>query len=169
MMHGFLGYDASFMLDVVVTALVAIVPVLLYSLMVVKRQRGYTRHRNLQILLGAVLLVAVAAFEIDTQLIHGGWRRIVNKDGAPPRLNAEQMAYAQRVLHIHLWFAISTPFLWATTLILAWRRFSRPPQPGPHSRAHAWWGWLSVVDIVATSVTGLWFYYVAFVAPTVSQ
>lgn len=164
MKNGFLGYDASFMLDFVVTALVLIVPVLLYSLYVVKVQRNFILHRNLQIALGAILLVAVTAFEIDTQLIHGGWENIVNKDADAPRLTGDAFLNAQRVLWIHLVFAVSTPFLWAATLFYALKRFPSPPQPGDHSRLHKSLGWLSVVDIVLTSVTGLWFYYVAFVA-----
>ena len=164
MTHGFLGFDASFMLDFVVTALVAIVPVLLYSLYVVRFRRNYRLHRNLQILLGVTLLLAVLAFEIDTQLVHGGWQKIVNKDATAPRLSGEALEGVKRVLRIHLVFAISTPFLWAATLFLALKRFPNPPTPGRHSRLHKTLGWLSVIDIVATSVTGLWFYYVAFVA-----
>ena len=164
MKNGFLGFDASFMLDFVVTALVAIVPVLLYSLYVVKVQRNFLLHRNLQIALGITLLVAVTAFEIDTQLVHGGWENIVNKNPDSPRLVGEAFDHARRVLRIHLIFAISTPFLWAATLFYALKRFPNPPLPGSHSRLHRTLGWASVVDIVMTSITGLWFYYVAFVA-----
>ena len=162
--NGFLGYNASFMLDFVVTALIAIVPVLLYSLYAVKIRRQYILHRNLQILLGATLLVAVVLFEVDMQLLHGGWRNIVNKDPAAPRLVGPAFEFVQRVLRLHLIFAISTPLLWGTTLILALKNFSTPPVPGRHSRLHKTLGWLSVIDIVGTSITGLWFYYVAFVA-----
>lgn len=162
--HGFLGYDASFMLDFVVTALVAIVPILVYSLWVVRFQRNYLLHRNLQVLLGATLLVAVVAFEVDTQLVHGGWEKIVNKVPDAPRLSGAAIEDVRKILRIHLIFAVSTPFLWAITLVLAWKRFPAPPLPGPHSRLHKILGWLSVADIVATSVTGLWFYYAAFVA-----
>lgn len=163
MEHGFLGYDSSFMLDFVVVALVAIVPILLYSLYVVKFQRNYLLHRNLQLLLGVTLLVAVLAFEVDTQLVHGGWRNIVNKHPEAPRLTGEALNEVTTVLRIHLVFAITTPLLWGVTLVLAWRRFTFPPRPGTHSRLHKTLGWLSVVDIVATSVTGLWFYYMAFI------
>ncbi|MCA9089080.1 MAG: DUF420 domain-containing protein [Planctomycetaceae bacterium] len=160
--HGFLGNDASFMLDFVVVALVLVVPVLLYSLYVVKFQHKYGLHRFLQIALGITLLVAVGLFEIDMRL-HGGWENIVNKDPAAPRLGEAQLAAVRQVLGIHLIFAISTPFLWGTTLFLALKRFAKPPVPGTHSKLHKTLGWLSVVDLVATSVTGLWFYYVAFV------
>ena len=65
------------MLDFVVCALVLIVPLLLYSLWLVKVRRRFLAHKRLQIALGLILLVAVSAFEIDVQLVHGGWEKIV--------------------------------------------------------------------------------------------
>lgn len=164
MQHGFLGNNTTFMLDFVVCALVVVVPLVLYSLYEVKVRRNYLRHRNLQLLIAGVLLAAVAAFEVDVQLIHGGWQQIVNKPGQPVRMNGEELAEVRQVLGIHLLFAVSTPLLWAITLILAWRRFPSPPTPGPHSFWHKKLGWLATLDLVATSATGLWFYYVAFMA-----
>lgn len=162
--NGFLGYDASFMLDFVVTALVLVVPILVFSLYQVKYRKNYKLHRNLQILLGVVLLLAVGAFEVDMQIVHGGWQNIVNKDSSAPRLNAEELAFVRKVLQVHLIFAISTPFLWATTTILALKKFSIPPIPGPHSSLHRKLGILSTLDLVLTSLTGLVFYYFAFMA-----
>ncbi|MFO0918986.1 MAG: DUF420 domain-containing protein [Planctomycetaceae bacterium] len=160
MQDGFLGYRTSFMLDFVVVALVLIVPILLFSIFTVKIRRNYARHRNLQLLLGVVLLLAVAAFEIDLRL-QGGWQSIVNK--GEPKLSSEQLSFVAQVLYLHLVFAISTPFLWIATIVLALRNFPNPPCPGPHSRLHKTLGWLSTIDITLTSVTGLAFYYVAFV------
>ena len=54
MKNGFLGYPTSFMLDFVVCALVVLVPLLVYSIFVVKKQRKFTLHRNLQVFLGLV-------------------------------------------------------------------------------------------------------------------
>jgi hypothetical protein len=164
MSNGFLGYGASLMLDVVVCALVLVVPTLAYSIYVVKIRRNYVRHRNVQVALGAVLLVTVVAFEIDLQVVHGGWENVVNRDPENPRLPPGRLEFVQRVLWVHLVFAITTPFLWAATLFLAWRRFPRPPLPSSHSRLHKRLGWLSTADIALTSVTGLVFYYVAFIA-----
>ena len=112
----------------------------------------------MQIVLGCVLSVAVIAFEIDMRL-HGGWRQIVGKRDLP----AEQWETVARILYVHLVFAISTPLLWFATLVLALRHFSSPPLPGRHSRWHRRLGWLSTLDITLTSVTGLMFYYAAFV------
>lgn len=160
MEHGFLGYPSTFMLDVVVCALALVVPLLIYSLYLVKVRRRYLEHRNLQSLLGGVLLVTVALFEVDMRL-HGGWREILGQRSRP--LSASEFELAARVLYIHLFFAISTVILWGITLTAAWRRFPSPPSPGSHSRVHKVLGWLSAVDITLTSLTGLVFYYLAFV------
>ncbi len=162
MSHGFLGQNAStFMLDFVVTALILIVPALLISLYFVKVKRNYLAHRNLQLALAGVLLVAVIAFEIDVRM-HGGWREIVG--ARDPALSAEQFEIVKQTLYVHLVFAISTPLLWGTTIVLALKRMPNPPVPCEHSRLHKTLGWLSVIDLALTSATGLLFYYRAFIA-----
>lgn len=162
MKDGFLGYRTSFMLDFVVVALVLIVPILLFSLYAVKFRRQYTLHRNLQLLLGIVLLVAVGLFEYDLQHVQKGWENVVAKRAIP--LTTEQLGFVRTILRIHLVFAISTPLFWATTITLALRRMPSPPGPCAHSKLHKLLGWSSTFDIVLTSVTGLVFYYFAFVA-----
>ena len=82
MSQGFLGYQSTFMLDFVVSALVLIVPVLLTSLYLVKVRRNYVAHRNIQLALAAVLLVTVIAFEVDIR-IHGSWTAIVGARTPP--------------------------------------------------------------------------------------
>jgi uncharacterized membrane protein YozB (DUF420 family) len=161
MSRGFLGYDASFMLDVVVCALVAVVPVLVWGIVEARAGR-FTRHRNIQLTLAVVLLVTVLLFELDMRL-QGGWQNIVNHDPSKPRLTGEALDQVRTLLYVHLCFAISTPLLWGATIFLALKRFPNPPLPGPHSRLHKKLAWISVVDLVMTSVTGLGFYYMAFV------
>ncbi len=163
--NGFLGYPTTFMLDFVVCALALIVPLLLWSLWLVKFRRRYALHKRLQIALGIVLLVAVTAFEVDVQMVHGGWENIVAKQPLNPEELASKIAAVRPWLLIHLLFAITTPLLWIITITLALLRFQNPPKPGPHSRLHKVLGWASTVDITLTSVTGLLFYYVAFVRP----
>lgn len=160
---GFLGYPTTFMLDFVVCALVLIVPLLLFSLWLVKVKRSYAAHMRLQLTLGIILLVAVTAFEVDVQMVHGGWENIVAKQNLSPEALAEKISAVRPWLLVHLVFAVTTPFLWIATIVLALKKFGTRPQPGLHSRAHAVLGWLSTLDITMTSVTGLLFYYVAFV------
>jgi len=156
---GFLGYKASFMLDVVVVALVLVVPVLLYSLFAVKVQKRYALHRNLQVLLGGVLLLVVVLFETDMRL-QGGWRSIVGKH----LTDTGRIDALAPILYVHLFFAVTTALLWPTTITLALRRMPNPPAPCAHSPLHKTLGWLSAIDITLTSITGLAFYYLAFVA-----
>ena len=49
-------------------------------------------------------------------------------------------------------------------IVLAWKRMPSPPPPCAHSGLHKKLGWLSTIDITLTSVTGLTWYYFAFVA-----
>jgi putative membrane protein len=162
MADGFLGFKASLMLDVVVCALIVVVPMLVYSLAVVKFQRNYRLHKALQIILGVVLLVAVGLFEIDMRL-HGGIESILAKRLRP--LAVAEKVFFYQLLYVHLFFAVTTVGLWATTLVLALRRIPCPPKPCEHSALHKRLGWLSAVDITLTSVTGLWVYYLGFVRP----
>jgi hypothetical protein len=158
--RGFLGYNATFMLDVVVCALLGVVPTLVYSLYLVKFRRDYALHRNIQVFLGLLLLVTVGLFELDMRW-HGGIEQILTYRATP--LTVEQHALFKTILWIHLFFAVSTVVLWAVTLGLALKWMPNPPVPCPHSPAHKVLGWLSAVDITLTSVTGLLVYYYGFV------
>jgi putative membrane protein len=162
MTDGFLGYRTSLMLDIVVCALAVVVPSLLASLYSVKIRRNYALHKFLQITLGVILLMTVGLFEIDMRL-HGGIVGILAKRSRP--LSPAELTSFYRLLYVHLFFAISTVFLWSTTLSLALRRIPTPPGPNSHSRLHKRLGWLSVTDITMTSVTGMLVYYFGFVRP----
>lgn len=161
MSDGFLGYRTSFMLDAVVCALVVVVPTIVVSLYLVKVKKNYVAHRNVQIGLAVVLLFAVSAFEIDMQQIQGGWENVVAKREVP--LSVDQLETVRHVLWVHLIFAVSSPVLWLITIVLAVKRMPKPPGPCEHSELHKKLGWASTIDLVLTAVTGLWFYYVAFI------
>ena len=159
---GFLGYPTTFMLDFVVCALIVIVPLLLWSLWLVRFRRNYSAHKRLQIALGLILLAAVTAFEVDMRL-HGGWENILAQQQLAEAAFNAKIGEVRPWLYLHLVFAVSTPLLWATTITLALQRFGADPAPGKHSRLHKTLGWASAIDVSLTSVTGLIFYYVAFV------
>jgi putative membrane protein len=162
MQDGFLGYPASFMLDVVVCSLAIVVPTLIFSLYAVKVRRNYALHKRLQITLGIVLLVAVGLFEIDMRL-QGGFEQILKKRPRP--LSRQELTFFEQVLLVHLGFAVSTVILWGATLRLALKRIPIPPAPSPHSPLHKFLGWLSAIDITLTSATGLMVYYYGFMLP----
>lgn len=164
--RGFLGYDASLMLDVVVCALALIGPVLVWSISQVRSRRRFKRHRTVQLLLAALLFTAVGLFELDMKL-QGGWEQIVNRDPEHPRLTGAALDEIRTVLNVHLCFAITTPILWLVTIALAMWKFPNPPVPGRHSRLHAVLGSVSAIDLILTSLTGVVFYYMAFVRTAV--
>lgn len=157
---GFLGTRGSLMLDLVFLAMFAIVPALLLSIYLVRFRQRYQLHKTLQLTLGSVLLLAVAAFEIDMRLFTDWEQR-----AAPsPYYSAEGWSAVWIALVIHLCFAIPTTLLWIYVIVQALRKFPRVPAPGPHSLSHVVWAWLATVGMLMTAVTGWGFYWLAFVA-----
>jgi len=155
MIEGVLGTRASLMLDVVFLAMFAVLPLLAWSIWLVKCRRNYALHKRVQIVLSTVLLVTVVLFEIDMRI--SGWR---------PRAEASPF-YPDTVLAVlcvHLFFSVTTAALWTFVLARALRRFASPPGPGPHSASHRRFGWLAAIDMALTAISGWAFYYLAFVA-----
>jgi len=159
MAKGFLGYPSTVMLDVVVCALVLVVPLLFYSIYLVKFRREFLWHRNLQLTLGAALLVTVCLFELDMRL-QGGWLTILKNRPVP--LSETHLTLVGQILAVHVCFAISAVFSWIATMTHGLRNIPYPPGPSSHSARHKTLGWLSTITLTLTSVTGLIFYYYAF-------
>jgi len=176
---GFLGTRASIMLDIVFLAMFAILPVLFWSIYLVRSKQMYAWHKRIQVCLGLVLLIAVALFEIDMRFV-SGWRDRAMPSpyygpihDAPPIIATifrdllklpEVPGAVFQALGIHLIFATTTAVLWVIVISRALLNFPCPPVPGPHSRSHRFWGWIAAWDMLGTSVTGWVFYYLAFAA-----
>ena len=175
---GFLGTRASLMLDVVFVAMFAIVPLLAWSIYIVKYRRNYRLHKQIQVVLLVVLGVAVTLFELDVRFF-SGWRE--RAEASPyygPATTADPISQAIfvdllgrphvpgwvfRLLIIHLAFAVSTALLWVWVGVRALRRYPSPPAPGPHSPSHLLWGKIAAWDMLFTAITGCTFYWLAFV------
>jgi putative membrane protein len=155
-MDGFLPTRASIMLDVVFLAMFAVLPLLAGSIYLVRYRRNYRLHKRVQLTLGIVLLVAVTLFELDMQLVTD-W-----EERARPSPYFD--SWVKPILGIHLFFAIPTAVLWFVVIVRALRRFSNPPEPGPHSREHFFWAWLTTFETLLTALTGWVFYWLAFAA-----
>jgi hypothetical protein len=153
---GFLGTRASFMLDVLAVAMIAIVLVLAWSIYQVRYRQRYQLHKWVQVALAAVLLVTVVLFEIDIRL-HGWQTRASGGVGGEP---AALVWYA---LYIHLAFAVTTIILWPIVVLLALRSFPSPPMPAQHSRIHVPLARTAAMGMLLTAVTGWVFYWLAFV------
>ena len=147
----------SLMLDFVVAAMFGILLLLALSIYLVKVRRSYLLHKRLQIGMALVLLVAVAAFEIDVQFFTK-WEDLA--EGSPYNDSGVVMAS----LIVHLCFAVPTPLLWAYVIVQALRKYPCPPTPGAHSRAHKRLGWIATIGMALTAVTGWIFYYLACIA-----
>jgi uncharacterized membrane protein YozB (DUF420 family) len=148
------------MLDVVVLAMVAILPVLGWSIYLVKVRKRYALHKIIQLTLGSVLLVTVFFFELDMRV--NGWRHRAEASPYSGRVGA--IDWVNVVLNVHLCFAVTTALLWALVIARALRRFPKPPAPGAHSAWHRRFGRLAAYDLLCTAVTGWIFYWLAFVA-----
>ena len=148
------------MLDVVFIAMFAVVPLLGYSVYLVKYQRKYALHKQIQLVLGAVLLVTVVLFEVDMRV--NGWRE--RAQPSPYYGSETAHGWVWYALSIHLLFAVSTAALWIAVIVQALRRFPNPPLPGAHSAWHLRWGKLAAIDMGLTALTGWIFYWLAFVA-----
>ncbi|MBI3839584.1 MAG: DUF420 domain-containing protein [Planctomycetia bacterium] len=157
---GFLGTRATFMLDVVVLAMLALLPVLALSIYLVKYRNQYALHKKIQLTLGSVLLVTVVLFELDMRV--NGWR---HRAEASPYFGQEgSIDWVSIVLGVHLCFAVTAAVLWAVVIAQALLRFPNPPAPAEHSAWHRRFGKLAAYDLLCTAITGWIFYWLAFVA-----
>ena len=148
------------MLDVVALAMVVVLPVLAFSVYLVKYRQQYALHKKIQLTLGAVLLVTVTLFELDMRI--GGWW---HRAEASPYIGAEGSTdWVIVALGIHLCFAVTTAILWVVVITRALAKFPKPPVPSAHSPWHRRYGMAAAIDMACTGVTGWIFYYLAFVA-----
>ena len=153
---GFLGSRASFGMDLVLVGLIALLPVLAWSIHLVRHRRDYAAHRRLQLFIAAALFAAIVVFEIDVRLVSDWKVRAAPSPWWPGGVLA--------ALGIHLVFAISSLVLWVWVLWEAVLRFPTPPVPGSHGPRHRGMARLAAADLVLTAVTGTIFYVLAFVA-----
>ncbi|MEI6365646.1 MAG: DUF420 domain-containing protein [Planctomycetota bacterium] len=153
---GFLGTRASFGMDLVLVGLLTVLPVLVWSVHVVRKKRDFATHKRLQLLIAGLLLAAIVIFEIDVRLI-SDWKMRARPSPWWP-------TGVLTALGVHLVFAISTLVLWVWVVWEAIIRFSVPPHPGTHGPRHRVMARIAALDLVLTACTGSLFYWLAFVA-----
>lgn len=153
---GFLGTRGSLGMDVVLVGLLAVLPLLAYSIHLVRNRRDFAAHKRLQLVIAAALLACIVVFEVDIRLV-SDWK-------ARARPSPYWPGGVLTALGVHLVFAVSTLVLWVWTLWEALARFPQPPAPGTHGPRHRRMARLAAIDLVLTAVTGCLFYWLAFVA-----
>ena len=152
--EGFLPTRGSWVLDAVFSAMFIIMLVLALNIWLARRGQ-YRLHRNLQISLAIILILAIAVFEIDVRFLTD-WRELASHSVY------YESGWVDRLLLVHLAFAIPTPFVWGYVVYRALRNFPSPPVPGSHSHDHRKWGWIAAVLMYLTGITGCGFYWIAF-------
>lgn len=155
-LDGFLGSRASLGMDVVLVGLFATLPLLAWSVHLVRNRRDYAGHKRMQLAIVAALVAAIVVFEIDIRLLSDWKARAAPSPYWPGGVLAS--------LGIHLVFAVSTLVLWTWVVWEAWKRFPTPPAPGDHGPRHRFMARFAALDLLLTAVTGTVFYWLAFVA-----
>ena len=153
---GFLGSRAPLVLDLLFLAMFGVVLVLAWSIYQVKYRHRFELHKRVQVVLGMVLFLAVAVFEIDIQL--HGW-----EDRAAGVIGGKVASVVWAALYVHLTFAVSSVVLWPVVIVRGLRNYPDPPRPNAHSDWHKRWGWIAAIDMGLTALTGWVFYWLAFV------
>lgn len=155
-MQGFIpGSRATFMVDLVVVAMAAIVPLLLFSVWQARKFRNFSLHKQMQKALAAILLVAVVLFEVEMRLI--GWR---TQAEASPFYPDVLMPF----LASHVTIAIFTVLVWTVTIYSAVRSFATSFLTTPYAYYHRVLGWFALGGMLLTALSGWIFYYMAFIA-----
>ena len=74
-----------------------------------------------------------------------------------------ESGWVDRLLWLHLCFAIPTPLVWMYTVVMALKRIPAEPGPCEYAARHRFWGWLSAVLMYLTTLTAGLFYLASFV------
>jgi len=152
--EGFLGTRAPFFMDFV-TLIVAILPLLVFSAIVLAKKRLYKMHAFMQNIIFVVSVIVVGYFEYGVR-IGGGFDAFMEGSGV-------SHTYASVILGVHIIIAVGTLFYWARTIITANYQFAKALIPGRKSNEHKLLAIKTFLGIVFTSFSGIWVYLLLFV------
>ena len=145
--QGFLGTRADLLMDVVIVALVAVVPIVGYNWRLA-RGGNFQRHKTLQIALAVLLGAVVGLFEYNLRL-QGG---IFVATAASSYAGTTTLNFW---IYLHTFFAITTILVWVVLIIASLRRFPKPPAPNAFSRTHRHWGRIGMIWMLVTRLTSI--------------
>lgn len=151
---GFLGTRAPLFMDMV-TAIVAILPFLVYGAIILARKKVFVLHTIVQNILFVVSVVVFGYFEYGVR-IAGGFDAFMNDSSV-------SYTYALVVLLVHIAIATVTMFYWTMTILKGNYQFYKGLIPGKLSTAHKILAIKSFIGITATSFSGVWVYILMFV------
>lgn len=145
--HGFLGTRADLLMDIVIVALVAVVPIVLYNWHLARAGR-YPRHKALQVGLATLLAVVVGVFEYNLRLQGGIF-------AATAASRYAGTATLNGWIYVHTFFAITTLLVWVVLIAVSLRRFPSPPAPNGFSATHRRWGRIGMVWMLLAGITSI--------------
>lgn len=152
--RGFLGTRADLLMDIVILALVAVVPIVFYNWRLARTGR-YPLHKTMQISLAVLLGAVVGLFEYNLRL-QGG---IFAATAASRYAGTGTLNFW---IYLHTFFAITTIVVWVGLIVVSLRRFPNPPTPGAFSARHRFWGRIGMVWMLVTGVTAIPVYVFGF-------
>jgi len=152
--RGFLGTRGDLLMDIVILALVAVVPIVFYNWHLARTGR-YPLHKTMQISLAVLLGAVVGLFEYNLRL-QGG---IFTATAASGYAGTGTLNFW---IYFHTFFAITTILVWVGLIVVSLRRFPNPPAPGAFSGRHRFWGRVGMVWMLVTGVTAIPVYVYGF-------
>jgi len=151
---GFMGTRAPFFMDVV-TLIVALLPLLIYSAIVFAKKGMYKTHALMQNLIFIISVIVIGYFESGVRL-GGGFDAFIIGSGV-------SHTYASIVMVAHIIIATVALFYWVRIIFRANREFRKGLLPGRASRGHKLLALKTFLSIIFTSFSGIWVYLLLFV------
>jgi putative membrane protein len=151
---GFLGTGAPFFMDIV-TLLVALLPLFVYSAILLAKRKFYKMHAMVQNGIYLLSIVVIGYFEAGVRY-GGGFDTFVLGSGV-------SHIYLSVVMIIHIIIATVTLFYWTLTIFKANKSFREKRLPGTASKEHLRVALKSFVGITFTAFSGIWVYLLLFV------
>ena len=143
---GFLGTKAPFFMDLV-TLIVAVLPFLVAGAIYLAKLKKYKYHAYAQRIIFLISVVVLTYFETGVRIV-GGFESFI-KDSTISH------DYAFFVLIFHITISVITLIIWTATLFIAHKQLML--------KKHKLAGKIVSGGIVATSLTGIWVYFLLFV------
>ncbi len=149
-----IGSRADLLVEIVVLAQLFALPGLVFSIRAAREGRIQT-HKRIQCALAIIFGIAVLALEVDIRLA-GGTAALV-RGGA-----YEGTTLLAVTLYGHLAIAALNALLWIALPLISLARARKGHLPGDFSQAHRRAGRLAAITFVATSLSGVFLYLIAF-------
>ncbi|MEO1954528.1 MAG: DUF420 domain-containing protein [Campylobacterales bacterium] len=144
--EGFFGTRAPFFMDVV-TLIVALLPLLVGSAVFLAKKKMYKYHAYAQRIIFIVSVIVLTYFETGVRMV-GGFKEFMKGSGV-------SHDYAFFVLIFHITISVITLIFWITTLLIAQKQLKL--------NRHKTAGKIVFSGVVATSLTGIWVYFLLFI------